>query len=43
MQERDGQQLIEDVRKRYPSFAAIAMSGATRADYYLYLARLLGL
>lgn len=42
MEDVDGLRLIEDMRKRYPGVAAIAMSGATRADHYLYIARLLG-
>jgi CheY-like chemotaxis protein len=42
MPEKDGLELLQEVRKQYPKVATIAMSGTTRADRYLTIARLLG-
>jgi CheY-like chemotaxis protein len=42
MPEKDGLELLQEVRKRYPNIASIAMSGTASADRYLTIARLLG-
>jgi len=42
MPEKDGLELIQDVRKNHSKTTIIAMSGTARADDYLSVARLLG-
>lgn len=42
MPEKDGLELLQELRKQYPNIVTIAMSGTTRADRYLAIARLLG-
>lgn len=42
MPEKDGLELLQDVRRQYPNIVTIAMSGSTRAERYLAIARLLG-
>lgn len=42
MAEKDGLELIQDVRKHYLGVRPIAMCGGPRADGYLSLARLMG-
>lgn len=42
MPEKDGLELLQEVRQRYPNIVTIAMSGTTRADRYLDIACLLG-